>query len=159
MKIEKGKVVLMHYTLKNDKGDVLDSSIGKEPLGFIHGHGQLISGLEYVLTGKKKGEKFTTVVQPEDAYGDKQNDLIQQIPLSQFDNKDAVKVGVQFQTNGPDQAIATVIAVDKEEATVDLNHPLAGQELYFDIDVQEVRDATQEEVDHGHVHGKAGETH
>tara|TARA_A100001015_G_C14871157_1_gene664432 strand:- start:103 stop:564 length:462 start_codon:yes stop_codon:yes gene_type:complete len=153
MKIEKNKVVLMHYTLKNDQGETLDSSVGKEPLGFIYGGGQIIAGLEHVMLGKEKGEKFTTVVQPEDGYGAKRDELIQQVPLTQFDDKESVKVGVQFQASGPQQAIATVVAVDDVNATIDMNHPLAGQELYFDIDITEVREATQEELDQGKLNG------
>ena len=147
MLIEKNKVVLMHYTLKNEQGQILDTSSGKDPLEFIQGSGAIIAGLDQVLVGKQKGDKFMAVIPPEDAYGDKRDDLIHKVSLKQFNNKESVQVGAQFQTNGPQQAIATVIAVDDENVTIDMNHPLAGQELYFDIDVFDVRDASKKEID------------
>ena len=146
MKIEKGKVVLIDYTLKNEYGAIIDSSKGKEPLGFIHGSGQIIVGLEQVLIGKSQGEKFTTVIMPEDAYGLKNNDYIQVVSLNQFEDKSQVKVGAQFELDGPQRAVATITAVKNEDVTLDLNHPLAGQSLYFDVDIIEVRDATPEEL-------------
>ena len=146
MKIEKGKVVLIDYTLKNEDGAIIDSSKGKEPLGFIHGSGQIIVGLEQVLIGKSQGEKFTTVIMPEDAYGLKNNDYIQVVSLNQFEDKSQVKVGAQFELDGPQRAVATITAVKNEDVTLDLNHPLAGQSLYFDVDIIEVRDATPEEL-------------
>ena len=146
MKIEKNKVVLMHYTLKNDNGEVLDSSSGKDPLGFIHGAGMIIPGLEQVLIGKQKDDNFMAVIPPEDAYGEKRDELVQDVPLSQFENKESVQVGMQFQVSLPQPAVATVIAISDETATVDFNHPLAGQELYFDVSIFDVRDASPEEL-------------
>ena len=147
MKIEKNKFVLMHYTLKDDQGKIIDSSVGKDPLEFIHGNGMIIPGLEQVLIGKAKGDKFTTVIPAEEGYGEKRSDLIQNVSLHQFDNPDQVQVGSQFQANGPQQAIATVIAREADHVIVDMNHPLAGQELYFDIDVFDVRDLSEKEME------------
>ena len=129
---------MMHYTLKNEQGEVLDSSIDKDPLEFVQGSGMIISGLEQVLFGKTKGDKFTTIIPPEDGYGLKNDDLIQDVSLSQFENKDDVKVGLQFQVNGPNPALATIVAIKEDQVTVDLNHPLAGIELYFDIDIVDI---------------------
>lgn len=159
MKIEKNKVVLMHYRLKNDSGEQLDSSFGNEPMGFIYGNGMIISGLEHILVEKSKGDKFTTIIPPEDGYGLKNDDLIQDVSLSQFENKDDVKVGLQFEVNGTNPALATVVEINGDTVTLDLNHPLAGVELYFDIEIVDVRDATPEELDHGHVHGVGGHHH
>jgi len=157
--IEKGKVVLMHYTLKNEEGEVLDSSSGQEPLGFIHGTGMIIPGLEQVLLGKVVNDKFTTVIPPEDAYGAKNESFVETVSLSKFEDPKAVKVGAKFQLDNPDQIMAVVTHVEEDQVTLDMNHPLAGETLYFDIEIVDVREATAEEVDHGHVHGVGGHQH
>ena len=147
MTINKGKVVIIDYTLKNEEGTIIDSSKNKEPLGFIHGSGQVIVGLEQVLIGKSQGEKFTTVIMPEDAYGLKNEEYIQTVSMNQFKDKSQVKVGAQFQLDNPEQTVATIVDIKDYNVTLDLNHPLAGESLYFDIDIVEVRDATKSELD------------
>ena len=144
MAINKEQTVLIHYTLKNEAGEVLDSSEGRDPLEFVYGAGMIIAGLENALADKNKGDKFNVIIPPEDAYGAKQDELIQDVPLTQFQDKDSVQVGVQFQTDGPQQAIATVVAVTDEIATLDMNHPLVDQTLYFDVEVVDVREPKSE---------------
>ncbi|RAP29543.1 peptidylprolyl isomerase [Candidatus Marinamargulisbacteria bacterium SCGC AG-414-C22] len=156
MKVEKGNVVVMHYQLKNDDGQILDTSFGKDPLGFIHGNGMIIAGLEYVMLGKTAGDRFTAVIPPEDAYGEKKDEYIQDVPLSQFGNPSAVKKGAKFQLNGQYQP-AVVLDVKDDVVTLDMNHPLADQTLHFEIELVEVREATSEERESGRVVGIANQ--
>jgi len=163
MKIESQKVVLIHYTLKDDQGVTLDSSEGQDPMAYIQGIGNLIPGLESQLEGKAKGDKVNAVVAPEDGYGERQENLVQVVSKAGFQSEDEDEklfegMQVQVETNnGP--AIATVSEIKEEDVTLDLNHPLAGVTLHFDVEVTEVRDATSEELDHGHVHGPGGHQH
>jgi FKBP-type peptidyl-prolyl cis-trans isomerase SlyD len=160
MKISKGKVASIHYALKDTAGEVLESSKGQAPLDYLHGYGNIIVGLEKALEGKAAGEKIQAVIPPEDGYGIREESLVKTLPLSNFQNQNEVEVGAQFQaetSEGP--RLATVTHVDDQNVTVDLNHPLADQTLSFDIDVIEVREATEEEVSHGHVHGPEGHGH
>ncbi|MCB0278316.1 MAG: peptidylprolyl isomerase [Calditrichaeota bacterium] len=160
MTISKDKVVHIHYTLTNNEGEVLDSSEGREPLAYLHGNGNLISGLENELNGKKKGDKLSVKIQPEDAYGLRDEALIQDVPLSNFTKPDEVEIGIQFQIQTNEGVkIATVVDKKEDEATLDLNHPMAGIELNFDVEIIEVRDASKEELSHGHVHGEGGHHH
>ena len=160
MKISKGKVVSIHYALKDPSGEVLESSEGQAPMDYLHGYGNIIAGLEKALEGKAAGAKIKAVIGPEDGYGIREEALVQNLPLSNFQNHNQVEVGSQFQaetSRGP--RLATVIKIDDQNVTVDLNHPLADQTLSFDIDVVEVREATAEELSHGHVHGPEGHGH
>lgn len=160
MKIEKNKVVSMHYTLKNGDGEVIDSSAGKDPLAFIHGLGMIIPGLEKELDGKTTGDKLNVEVEPAEAYGDRDDNLIQKVPREQFEGAGDIQKGMQFQVEtqmGP--LVVVVVDVDDKEVTIDGNHPLAGVKLFFEVEVTEVRDATPEELDHGHVHGPGGHDH
>ncbi len=160
MSITKGKVVTMHYTLKDEEGAVIDTSEGKEPLAYLHGSSNIVVGLEQALEGKAVGEKVSAVVAPVDGYGEKREDLLQHVPLTQFDSVENVKPGAQFHVETPDgMASATVIDVTETEATIDMNHPLAGQTLYFDVEITELRDATEDEISHGHAHGAGGHHH
>ena len=161
MIIEKNKVVLINYSVKSTTGELIDSSTNDDPLGFIFGTGSLIKGLEKELDGKKVGDAFQATIPPNEAYGDKNPNAIQTLPLTQFQEKDKVEVGAMFQmvNNQGQQLMARVTGVDGENVTVDMNHPLAGETLNFDITILEVRDATAEELDHGHVHGKGGVQH
>jgi FKBP-type peptidyl-prolyl cis-trans isomerase SlyD len=147
-------VVSIHYTLKDDDGVVIDSSSGKEPLTYLHGAGNIIPGLENELVGKTAGASCTVVVAPEDGYGVKSDDLMQVVPLSAFEGVENVEVGMQFQVQGPDGGaqVITVAEVAGEEVTIDGNHPLASKTLHFDVSIEAVRDATPEEIAHGHVH-------
>jgi FKBP-type peptidyl-prolyl cis-trans isomerase SlyD len=156
MQINKHKVASIHYTLTNNEGEVLDTSKGREPLHYIHGVGNLIPGMEEGLEGRVKGDKFDIKVSPEKGYGKKEVELIQKVPRSAF-GAQPVEVGMQFQT---DQGqTVTVTHVGLSEVTVDGNHPLADVNLNFDVEIVEVRDATQDEIAHGHVHGPGGHHH
>jgi FKBP-type peptidyl-prolyl cis-trans isomerase SlyD len=160
MKISKGKVVSMHYALRDATGEILDSSEGQAPLDYLHGYGNIIAGLEKALENKEAGEKLNAVIPPEEGYGMREESLVKTVPLSNFQNPTAVEVGAQFQaetSQGP--RLATVTQVDEQNVTIDLNHPLADQTLNFDIEVVEIRNATEEELAHGHVHGPGGHGH
>lgn len=146
-------VVSIHYTLTDDAGNMLDSSINSEPLHYLHGADNLIPGLENELTGKAVGSAFKVKVPPEDAYGIYNDDLVQTVPLDLFKGVEEVKPGMQFETqvaNGPELIIVT--DVSNGQVTVDGNHPLAGKTLHFDVTVEAIRDATSEELEHGHPH-------
>jgi FKBP-type peptidyl-prolyl cis-trans isomerase SlyD len=156
MKISKDKVAAIHYTLKDNSGKVLDSSTGKAPLYYLHGSGNLILGMEEGLEGKVKGDKFLLRVSPEKGYGVKDASLTQKVPRSAFGDQ-KVEKGMQFQTN--QGGVVTVTEVGLDSITVDANHPLAGVELNFDVEIVEVRDASKDELSHGHVHGPDGHHH
>lgn len=153
MKITKHSVAAIHYTLKDGSGKVLDSSEGREPLYYLHGEGNLIPGMEEGLEGKEKGNKFTLKIAPEKGYGVRDEKLIQKVPRSAFGGE-KVEKGMQFHTSHGQ--VVTVTNVGLEEVTVDANHALAGVELNFSVEVMEVRQATPDEVAHGHVHGPGG---
>jgi FKBP-type peptidyl-prolyl cis-trans isomerase SlyD len=154
MIIENDKVVSFDYTLKDSHGEELDSSAGGAPLTYLHGASNIIPGLEAELTGKKTGDRLTTVIAPEDAYGIRDEEAVAAVPKSQLGDMEGVEVGMQLQAETPDgPRIVTVAAVDDENVTIDANHPLAGVSLHFDVTVTEVRDATADELEHGHVHG------
>jgi len=154
MQIAKHAVVSLHYTLKDDAGVVLDTSDGGEPLTYIHGQGNLISGLEAELDGKRKGAALEVSVAPKDAYGELDPKLVHKVPKRQFDGQ--VAVGQRFHA-GPN--VVTVTQVLGDMVTVDGNHPLAGKRLHFKVEVLEVRAATADELAHGHVHGPGGHHH
>jgi len=158
MKITKNTVAAIHYTLKDNDGTVIDSSEGREPLHYLHGAGNLIPGMEEGLEGKSKGDKFSLKVSPEKGYGEKDENLIQDVPRAAFGNQD-VKPGMRFSTNEQGSGIVVVTEVTAESVTVDGNHPLAGVELNFAVEVMDVRNATSEEIMHGHVHGPGGHHH
>ena len=156
MQISKNKVAGIHYTLKNNEGEVLDTSDGREPLYYLHGAGNLIIGMEEGLEGKNTGDKFTLKISPDKGYGQLDPDMIQKVPRSAFGTQE-VRKGMKFSTN--QGGVVTVTEVGLENITVDANHPLAGVELTFEVEVMEVREATSEEVTHGHVHGPGGHHH
>lgn len=160
MQVARDAVVVIHYTLTNDAGEVLDSSSGGEPLAYIHGGGNIIPGLEEALEGKGAGDKLEVAVPAEKAYGHHDAELVQQVPKRAFQGVGEVKAGMRFtaQTeHGPRQVVVTRVAGDM--VTVDGNHPLAGQALNFAVEITEVRQATAEELAHGHVHGPGGHDH
>lgn len=160
MVIAKDQVVAINYTLKNDKGETIDSSEGRGPLVYLHGHGNIIPGLESELEGKTKGTKLQVSVSPEEAYGVRNEQMVQAVPKSQFDGIDNLSVGMQFQLDTPQgPMVVTAIEVRDEEVVLDGNHPLAGETLHFDVEVHEVRAGTDEEISHGHVHGEGGHQH
>ncbi|HQV41345.1 MAG: peptidylprolyl isomerase [Moraxellaceae bacterium] len=160
MQIAKDLVASIEYTLTDAAGAVIDSSVGNEPLAYLHGAGNIIPGLENALEGKKAGDSLTVTVAPEDGYGEKNDGLIQVVPKDMFQGVDNIEAGMQFhaQTDHGMQVI-TVAAVEGDNITVDGNHPLAGQTLKFDVKIIEVRAASEEELEHGHVHGAGGHHH
>jgi len=160
MQIAQDSVVSIHYTLTSDAGDVIDSSSGGEPLAYLQGHGNLIPGLERELQGKKAGDKLKVRIAPQDGYGEHDAELVQEVPRTAFQGVSDIQVGMQFQAqsnHGPRTVTITKIVGDA--ITVDGNHPLAGQHLNFDVEITEVRAATDEELSHGHVHGPGGHHH
>lgn len=147
-------VVSIHYTLTNNDGDVIDSSKDGAPLSFLHGAGNIIPGLEAALLGKAVGDALQVTIQPEDAYGERQDDMVQVVPREMFQGVEEIQPGMQFQAQAPDGGVQMIVvaAVEDDEITVDANHPLAGVVLNFDVSVEAVREPTAEELDHGHVH-------
>ncbi len=160
MEISENMVVIIDYNLSSSSGELLDTSEGRQPLAYIHGMGHIIIGLEKALLGKKAGEKIKAVIAPEEAYGTRSNELVETVPISNFQAPDTVKEGVQFQARDADGLhIATVTKVADDEVTLDMNHPLADETLHFDVEIKEVRQATEEELSHGHSHGTGGHQH
>jgi FKBP-type peptidyl-prolyl cis-trans isomerase SlyD len=156
MQIGAKKAVTINYTLKNDAGEVLDSSEGKEPLTYLHGEGNIVPGLEAALEGKAVGDKVVVALSPEQAYGQRDEKAIRNVPRRKLP-KGNIQVGTRFQMQTEaGVVIGTVLALRGDYVTVDANHPLAGQTLHFDVSVVEIRDATEEELEHGHVHGPGG---
>ena len=157
-KIEKNKVVSIHYTGTLEDGTVFDSSEGKEPLEFIYGIGQIIPGLEEGIEGLKVGDKKKIEnIAPDKAYGPKLDEAMQEVPKTQLPEDLDVQVGMQLAAQGPQGPIPVVIAEIKDESVVvDFNHPLAGKTLTFEVEVTALRDADPSELDHGHVHGADG---
>ena len=154
MQIAKDKVVAIDYTLKDDEGSVLDTSEGKQPLTYLHGANNIIPGLEQALEGKAEGEAVNVRVEPAEAYGERRDELMQAVPRDMFQGVEDLQVGMQFQASGQDGqgTVVTVTAIEGEQVTVDANHPMAGVALNFDVTVREVREASAEEVEHGHAH-------
>jgi FKBP-type peptidyl-prolyl cis-trans isomerase SlyD len=161
MSIKDNSAVSFHYSLTDDEGQQLDSSAGKEPLAYLHGAGNIIPGLENALTGKAVGDSMTVAVSAAEGYGEVQQELIQDVPRTSFQGIEQIEVGMQFeaQTGQGGTVPVTVTAVTDETVTVDGNHPLAGKNLNFDVSIEAVRDATAEELEHGHVHGPGGHEH
>jgi len=154
MKIANNNAVSMHYTLTDNNGKVLDSSEGKDPLNFLQGAGNIIPGLEKALVGKEKGDNLKVVVKPEEGYGVLNPDLVQTVPKSAFGDIEKIEPGMQFQgqdDKGNAQLI-TVTHIDGDNVAIDANHPLADVELHFDVTIENVREATKEEIEHRHIH-------
>ena len=160
MNISQDQVVSLHYTLRDEAGEILDRSAQGEPLAYLHGHGNLIAGLERELTGRKAGDKLQVKIAPADAYGEYDQQLVQQVPRRALKGIANVHVGMRLQTQTPQgpQAV-TVTRVAGDMVTIDGNHPLAGKHLSFEVEVADVRPATAEELAHGHVHGAGGHHH
>lgn len=161
MQIADDHVVTIHYSVKTQEGDEIDASDEAEPLAFIQGSKFMITGLEEALYGKQKGDTFELTVKPNKAYGERQDNLVQEVPVNMFEGMD-VEVGMSFRAT-TDQGEQSVIIIDKTDShvTVDGNHPLAGMTLVFDVCIQDVRTASPEELEHGHAHtnGEDGECH
>ena len=160
MKIAKGSVAAFHYTLTNDAGDVVDSSDGREPLTYLHGEGQIVPGLENALEGRVAGDKLNVDVTPAEGYGVSQPELVQVVPREAFQGVEDLQPGMQFQGRNDQGSINVTIAkIEGDQVTVDGNHPLAGETLHFAVEITDVRDASDEEKSHGHVHGEGGHHH
>lgn len=161
MTIAQNKVVAISYTVTDvASGEVIDTSEGAAPMTYLHGAQNIIPGLEQALDGKQEGDAFDVTVEPADAYGEYSEERIQKVPHEAFQGVDNVEPGMAFtaQTeHGPINLIVTEI--DEELVTVDANHPLAGKSLKFDVKVESIRDASEEELSHGHVHGEGGHQH
>jgi len=158
--IADNKVVSLNYTVKDEADQVIDSSEGAEPLTYLHGANNIIPGLEAALVGKSAGDEFAATVAPADGYGEYNEALVQVVPRSAFEGVEKIELGMVFtaQTQGgPVQLMVT--GVEEDDITVDPNHPLAGKTLQFSGSVIDVRDATEEELAHGHVHGAGGHHH
>lgn len=157
MKIARGRVVRMHYTLRDERGSTIESSRGRDPLSYLHGYGQLIPGLEKALDGSEAGLQTAVTVAPKDAYGEKDPKAVIRAAREDFPDDLKLEAGVEVQADTPDGPITfTVVSVDEKEAVLDANHPLAGKTLTFDVEILEVRAATSDEMAHGHVHGPGG---
>lgn len=155
----KDLAVYFHYTLTNDQGETLDKS-EDQPLAYLHGHGNIIPGLEKALEGKSAGDTLKVTVEPSDAYGEYQDAMVQEVPHNMFQGVDNIEAGMQFQAQTEHgMQVVTVKAVEDKHVIVDANHPLAGQVLTFDVEITDIRAATSEELAHGHVHGVGGHQH
>lgn len=146
-------VVSIHYTLTDDDGSVIDSSSEDQPLVYLHGANNIIPGLEKELLGKTSGVSLKVSIAPKEGYGEHSAEAVHVVPRSAFEGVEDIQAGMQFQTEGPQGEQMIVVAeINGDEITIDANHPLAGQTLHFDVTIEAVRDATQEELDHGHAH-------
>jgi len=160
MQIGDQKVVTLHYTLTDNEGRVIDQSEDGS-FAYLHGASNIIPGLENALSGKTAGEELSVAVSPEEAYGVRDESMLQQVPKNMFEDTNQIAVGTQFHAQGPngEMLVVTVMEVQEEHVLVDGNHPLAGVELNFYVKIIDVRDASEEEVEHGHVHGPEGHHH
>ena len=153
-------VAEFHYTLRNTKGEELESSRGGDPTAYLHGANNIINGLETAMTGKTKGDVFSATVEPEQAYGQPDPDKLQRVPIKHLLFKGKLRPGMVVQLNTSDGRIpVTVTKAGRHSADIDTNHPLAGETLTFDIEVVGVRAASAEELSHGHAHGPGGHHH
>lgn len=157
MTVTKDRVVSIDYNLKDAEGELIDSSPSGEPLVYLHGNSNIIKGLEKHLEGKSAGDQVDCVIPPAEGYGERDESLVFKVDKSEFGPDAEVDVGMQFEAHGEDGTqIVTVVGVEKSEVTIDANHPLAGEELHFSVKVVEVREATAEEIQHGHIHDVGG---
>jgi len=160
MQIADNTVASFHYTLTDDDGRVIDSSQGREPLSYLHGSGQIVPGLEKQMAGRQVGDQFKADVSAEEGYGPRHAELVQEVPRAAFQGVEDIQPGMQFQGHGPQGSInVTVTRVEADKVHIDGNHPLAGQTLHFNVEVTGVREASAEELQHGHVHGAGGHHH
>jgi FKBP-type peptidyl-prolyl cis-trans isomerase SlyD len=155
-----GKVVTIHYTLRDDDGDVIDTSDGSEPLEYLHGAGNIVPGLETAMVGKAVGDKFKVTVSPAEGYGEVKGEP-RPVPRNAFPDDADIEPGSQFFVRGQDGEPfpVWVAGFDGEDVLIDPNHPLAGENLHFEIEVTAIRDASKEEVEHGHPHGPGDHHH
>ena len=160
MIVEKDKVVTFHYTLKNAAGEQMESSREKDPMTYLHGANNIIVGLEKAMDGHAVGDQFSVTVEPEEAYGVRNEQNVQRVPLKRLKGIGKISVGqiLNLQTD-KGQVQVTVLKVGRFNVDVDGNHPLAGIKLTFDVEIMDIRDASEEETKHHHVHGPGGHQH
>ena len=160
MQIEDKRVVTLAYILKDNDDNIIDQS-DDGSFCYLHGASNIIPGLESALTGKISGDKLSVSISPEEAYGVREDEKIQNVPREMFPPEQEIEPGMQFHAQSPDgnTLVVTIAKVEEESVTVDGNHPLAGVHLNFDVRIMDVREATSEELDHGHVHGPGGHQH
>ena len=161
MQISKYRAVVLNYIARDETGEIIDSSDEDGPIRYIHGTEDLIPGLEKALEGREQGERLTVHVPMEEAYGPRDESLVESVPRKNFQGIDEIRPGMKFQTEMDDGSpmIVTVVKVDKKSVTVDGNHPLAGKNLSFELEVVLVREASSEEIEHGHVHEGGAHLH
>ena len=159
--IGKNSVVSLNYTLTDDAGKVLDSSDGSKPMMYLHGSGNIVPGLEKALVGRGEGDSLKVRVEPAEAYGEVIPNGVKTIERAAFEGVDVVEEGMAFQAQAPDGSTQHIVVtkVEGDDVTIDINHPLAGVALNFDINILSVREATKEELDHGHSHEGDGHSH
>ena len=160
MSISQDQIVSIHYTLRDEAGEIIDSSPAGEPLAYLHGHGNLVPGLERELAGRSVGDKLTVTLSPADGYGEHDPKLVQQVPRRALKGVGNLRVGMRLSaSSGRSDRTVTVTRIAGDLVTVDGNHPLAGKRLHFEVEVAGVRAATETELSHGHVHGPDGHDH
>ncbi|MDR3343244.1 MAG: peptidylprolyl isomerase [Treponema sp.] len=158
MNITKNRVISIDYILRDVENHIIDSTSDADPLTYLHGHENIIPGLEKALEGKSEGDHFTITIPAAEAYGERDEELVIQVPLDRFEDAEAVATGMQFEAETADGSrVVTVTNVTGTHATIDGNHPLAGMALTFDVTVTGIREAEPEEIDHGHPHHACGD--
>lgn len=157
---EKDKIVTFHYTLKNAAGEQMETSREKQPMSYLHGSNNIIAGLEKAIEGHAIKDEFSVTVEPEEAYGVRNENNVQRVPLKRLKGIGKISVGqvLNLQTN-KGQVQVTVLKVGRFNVDVDGNHPLAGKQLTFEVEITDIREASQEELEHRHVHGAGGHQH
>lgn len=160
MKIADNSVVQFHYVLKDEAGSEIETSQGNDPMVYLHGHKNTLVGIENSLVGKEVGDKFSVTLQPEDAYGERQENMIQRVPAKHLHGSSKWEAGMTaIVETAQGQRQVTVVKAGKFMITIDINPPLAGKVLTFELDVVDIREATAEEIEHGHAHGVGGHQH
>jgi FKBP-type peptidyl-prolyl cis-trans isomerase SlyD len=160
MSISQDQVVSLHYTLRDEAGEIIDSSPTGEPLAYLHGHGNLVPGLERELAGRSVGDRLNVTLSPADGYGEYDPKLVQQVPRRALKGVGELRVGMRLSASGGRSVrTVTVTRIAADLVTLDGNHPLAGKKLHFEVEVAAVRAATEAELSHGHVHGPDGHDH
>ncbi len=160
MQIVENRVITLNYILKDDEGNIIDSAEDGS-FAYLHGAANIIPGLEHALLGKSAGDELSIAIEPNQGYGERNEDMSQVVPRDMFDTDEEIKIGMQFHAESPDgQPLSvTVTDISDKEVTVDGNHPLAGVNLNFEVKILDIREATEEELEHGHVHGAGGHDH
>lgn len=156
--VAEGKVVIIHFTLRDEAGEVLDTSDGDEPMPYLHGYDNVVPGLEAALEGKRVGEKLSVVVPPEEAYGFPSGVADQAVPREEFPDDVEIEEGMEFYGEGDEGMVPIwVTRVTDDTVFITMDHPLAGQSLHFDVEIVAIRDANEDEIEHGHPHGLTGD--